>query len=145
MIAGEGPLANVIKTRVTKSDLNDRIKLLGEIPHESVLERLGEADVLVHPSERDVAPRVVDESLEVGTPVVATSVGKIPDMVDDGKNGFLIERSANAIRDRLEYLYQSPDERQRMAVEGRSDDHQHEWETVIHRIATVYQEATRNG
>lgn len=51
LIAGEGPLTDVIKTRATKTNINNRIKLLSEIPHEPVLERVGEADVLVHPSE----------------------------------------------------------------------------------------------
>lgn len=48
------------------------------------------ADVYIHPSKIDTFPNVILEALACGLPVVSTSVGGIPEQVDDGKTGFLV-------------------------------------------------------
>lgn len=64
------------------------------------------ADVLVLPSVTEAQCLVVSESLNAGVPVVATSVGAIPEMIDDGNEGYLLpSRNSTAIADAVEKLW----------------------------------------
>ena len=47
------------------------------------------ADLYVHPARMDNAPCTIQESMACGTPVLAFAVGGIPEMVENGRNGFL--------------------------------------------------------
>ena len=76
-----------------------RIVYRGAVPREQVLARLAEYSVLVLPSWREGHPGIIIEALSLGLPVVATRVGGIPELVEDGVNGFLVEpRDAEALR-----------------------------------------------
>lgn len=68
------------------------IRSLGEIEDESKLAQVySAADLFVIPSIEDNLPNTVIESISCGTPVVGFDIGGIPDMIVDGKNGFLVE------------------------------------------------------
>ena len=87
-IVGDGPLRPAVEAAVAEAGLRARVRFLGlrkDIP--SVLSA---SDVLVHSSLREGLPRVVLEALAVGTPVVATAVGGVPDAVTDGVSGLLV-------------------------------------------------------
>lgn len=65
------------------------VEFLGYRPHEDVLRAMGRADVLVIPSRQESLPNVLLEAFGSGTPVVATAVGGIPDLLHHGSNGLL--------------------------------------------------------
>jgi glycosyltransferase involved in cell wall biosynthesis len=78
-------------------------ELLGSLPREQVLRVFAEADASVLSSSWENFPHTVVESLAVGTPVIATRVGGVPEVVEDGVNGLLVppgdvEALAGAIR-----------------------------------------------
>jgi glycosyltransferase involved in cell wall biosynthesis len=76
-------------------------------------------DVAVHPSLSDSLPQVVLEAFGVGTPVVATAVGGIPEMVKDGSSGLLIAPAdSQAITAAVDRLYADPRLRERLVREG---------------------------
>jgi glycosyltransferase involved in cell wall biosynthesis len=62
----------------------------GPLPAEKVHETLSKYDVLVLPSHREGCPGAILEAYSAGLPVVATRVGGIPEIVDDGKSGLLV-------------------------------------------------------
>jgi len=66
------------------------VRFLGAQPRERVLELLRAADGAVLTSEWENFPHTVVEALAVGTPVVATAVGGVPEVVHDGENGLLV-------------------------------------------------------
>jgi len=67
------------------------------------------ASVLVLPTRADIAPNAISEAMAAGLPVISTTVGAIPEMVRDGKTGFLIPPGdANSLRDRLLQLASDP-------------------------------------
>jgi glycosyltransferase involved in cell wall biosynthesis len=68
----------------------ENVRLLGALPRERVLELLAAADATVLSSAWENFPHVLVESLAVGTPVVATEVGGVPEIVQDGANGLLV-------------------------------------------------------
>jgi glycosyltransferase involved in cell wall biosynthesis len=83
--------------------VGDHVRLLGPLPRLQVLELFAAADAVVLSSAWENFPHVLVEALAVGTPVIATRVGGVPEIVEDGVNGLLVspgdpEALAGAIR-----------------------------------------------
>ena len=86
-IAGWGIfLQNFLKLK--KKGFN--INYLGKLPHTEIPEVFQDADVLILPSLTEGMPAVVLEAFATGTPVIVTSVGQVPYVVEEGRHGFLI-------------------------------------------------------
>lgn len=65
------------------------IYLIGRLNASQIAEELADADFYIHPSIIDNSPNTVCEAQLIGTPVIAANVGGIPQLVDDGKTGWL--------------------------------------------------------
>jgi glycosyltransferase involved in cell wall biosynthesis len=79
------------------------------------------ADVYFHPSRADTAPFSVLEAMAAGVPVVATSVGGIPEQVADGRNGYLAAPGdSEAMAARLGQLLAGPRKAEAMGKQGRA-------------------------
>src|SRR5207244_12563600 len=77
-------------------------------------------DALVLPSSNEGTPVSAIEALAAGRPVVATHVGGVPDVVQEGEHGFLVEPGATGeLADRLARLARDPELRERMGKAGR--------------------------
>jgi glycosyltransferase involved in cell wall biosynthesis len=87
-IVGDGPLRAAVEAAVGTTGLTGRVRLLGL--RKDVPDVLSASDVTVHSSLREGLPRVVLEALAVGTPIVATDVGGVADVIVDGVNGLLV-------------------------------------------------------
>jgi glycosyltransferase involved in cell wall biosynthesis len=88
----------------------------GVKPHSRELLALyADADVFAFPTRADCFGVVLSEAMASSLPIVTTRVAAIPEAVQDGESGFVIESGdAAALRDRLERLADSPDLRERM-------------------------------
>lgn len=101
-IAGEGNSTEALQQLVGSKSLSHVISFLGAIPHKSLVTELHTADALILPSYREGVPNVIMEALATGTPVIATDVGGIPEVIKSQINGILIEaQSGNSIDDAL--------------------------------------------
>ena len=89
--AGDGSYLPFAKNYVKEKDFNDYVTFLDSVDHGKLPFYYNMADVLVLPSEMEGIPMVILESLACGTPVVASRVGGIPEIVINGKNGFLVD------------------------------------------------------
>lgn len=89
LIAGDGPLRSELEQRAASVE---GARLLGH--RDDVMGLLDLADVLVHPTEFDAFPTALLEAMAAGTPIVATRVGGIPEIVDDGLHGRLVDAPA---------------------------------------------------
>jgi glycosyltransferase involved in cell wall biosynthesis len=90
-IAGSGPEAGAISKYIADRGLSQYVRMIGPLAGKAKVEFLRQIDVLLFPTfHLEGLPYTILESLASGTPVVATRVGGIPDVVTDGMHGVLI-------------------------------------------------------
>jgi len=90
-IAGEGTLRTPLEFFAKRLRIEHSVVFLGKIPHDRLPAYYNMADILVLPSKMEGVPMVILESLACGTPVIATKVGGIPDLVFPITNGLLLD------------------------------------------------------
>jgi len=91
LLGGDGPLKDEIRKYLMENHLTDRVELPGWITHDNLPEYLNRLRLLVIPSTTEGLPNIVLEAMACGTPVLATPVGAIPDIIRDGETGFIME------------------------------------------------------
>jgi glycosyltransferase involved in cell wall biosynthesis len=90
VLAGEGPERAQLETHARELGLGSRARFLGGMSREGVLRLFRAADATLLSSAWENFPHTVVESLAIGCPVIATSVGGVPEVVRDGENGLLV-------------------------------------------------------
>lgn len=88
LLVGEGPLEGELLTRIDELKLADKVFILGV--RNDVPRLLAASDIMVLPSLEEGLPNVILEGMAAGLPVVATSMGGIPELVIDRTTGILI-------------------------------------------------------
>lgn len=91
IIGGDGELRAEIEGYLEKESLIGKVKLLGWIPHDELPKYLNELKLLILPSYTEGLPNIILEAMACGTPVLATTVGAIPDVIKEGETGFIME------------------------------------------------------
>lgn len=94
-------VGRVSKKIIPPSDLRIRLEFTGELDREKLDTHIKNATLLIVPSIADNLPSVIAEAQFAGTPVLATNVGGIPDLISDGNTGFLCSPNQTSIRDAL--------------------------------------------
>ena len=90
LVVGDGPLKNWLTREIEKRNLKNNFHLLGK--REDLPSLYTKMQVLLLPSYREGFPNVVLEAMASGVPVVATDVGGINEIVENGKSGFIVEK-----------------------------------------------------
>jgi glycosyltransferase involved in cell wall biosynthesis len=109
-IVGSGPQQAELEAMVHARQLDDHVAFLGRIPHDQVPLLMHEADVFVFPSLSEATPRAVMEAMAMALPVVATRVGGIPEMIEDGVSGRLVQPgSAPELVDAIMWIFRHPE------------------------------------
>jgi glycosyltransferase involved in cell wall biosynthesis len=111
------------------------------LPNEEVLRILAESDVYCLPSHTEGFPISVLEAMFVGLPVVASTVGAIPDMIDVPRGGVLCSPGdTDNFVAAIEKMRDSPEERRHMGQHNRDKAlDNYDYGSVSHRLAELYQ------
>lgn len=125
-IVGGGPLLEVLQAQIDAAQLSDCVKLLGPRPQAEVRRLLSEAQLFVlacvveEGGGSDNLPTVIMEAMVSGTPVIATSVAGVPEMVSAGADGLLTPpKDPAALAAAMEQVLVDPDFAERLAAGGR--------------------------
>jgi glycosyltransferase involved in cell wall biosynthesis len=118
LIVGEGADRPVYEALIEKLGVQDTVKLMGL--RSDVPDLLAASDVAVLSTNSEGSPLSVMEYMDAGLPVVATRVGGIPDLIDDGVQGLLVEpQDAAGLGDAIARVLDDPEEARRMGERGR--------------------------
>jgi glycosyltransferase involved in cell wall biosynthesis len=90
VLLGDGPERSSLERRTAELRLDGRVRFLGGGTRDDVLRLFRAVDASVLPSAWENSPHTVVEALAVGTPVIATAVGGVAEVVRDGENGLLV-------------------------------------------------------
>ena len=141
-LVGDGPERERLEEHARRAGLNGRVVFLGARPRAEVLVALAGADAAVLSSDWENMPHAALEALAVGTPVVATAVGGVPEVVHDGVNGLLVPPgSPEALAAALERLLAEPGLRDRLAAGARPSVASIGREPVYARLEGILQRA----
>jgi glycosyltransferase involved in cell wall biosynthesis len=117
-IAGEGALGETLRRRARS--LDGTVAFLGALPTNGVADLMDRSSLVVVPSRSEGLPRVVVEALARARPVVASSVGGIPDLIEDGRTGILVRADdPRALAAALARLLGDPEAAAAMGEEAR--------------------------
>jgi glycosyltransferase involved in cell wall biosynthesis len=114
--------------------------VLHDLPHAAVMAAWSRASLAIVPSVfPDPCPTVAIEALAAGLPVVASSVGGLPDIVADGETGRLVPvGDAAALRTAISELHGDPETRQSMSIAARDRARRFMASSVVDRIERIY-------
>lgn len=115
LIAGRGPDHDMLISRIAAAELQDRVRLLGPLPHADLPGLFAAADVMALPSAAEGLANVWVEALACGTPIVITDVGGAREVVDRPAAGRLVERTPEAIAEGIRAVLASPSSQEEVA------------------------------
>ena len=145
VIGEDGGQRAALEAKAQELRLSERLHLLGHVADDALLAAAyREARMTVLPSEYEAFGLVLLESLAAGTPVVASRVGGIPEVVEDGKAGLLVPpKSPTALAEAIGRLWVDRDLARRLGEYGR--DHvvpRFQWDALADRLDALYREVT---
>ncbi|ODS37359.1 MAG: hypothetical protein A7315_13575 [Candidatus Altiarchaeales archaeon WOR_SM1_79] len=141
-VVGDGTYKSVLEN-LSKND--ERIIFYGKIPTEELQKFYRSCDVVVVPSLwHETLGIVIQESFRAGTPVIGSMMGGIPDLIEDGYNGFLFEAGdVNKLKYILEYLINNRPILKKLGENAIKSIKKHEMSCYIKNLERIYEEVVR--
>lgn len=103
---GNSEYQQLMEDYIKNHALEEQVQFNGWVAYSDLPAVLVKADMLVLTSRQEALPMSIAEAMAAGRPALATRVGGIPEMIDDGKNGFLIELdSTRTAKEALKQVY----------------------------------------
>ena len=142
VLAGDGPERAGLDALAGELDLRERVRFLGPQPRERVFELLAAADAVLLSSGWENFPHAVVEGLAVGTPVIATGVGGVREIVTDGVNGLLVPpHDPGALAGAIRRFFADEALRERLRAAATASVADYAPERVYTRIEQLLEEA----
>jgi glycosyltransferase involved in cell wall biosynthesis len=144
VVAGDGPDLATVRGRASARGLDGRVRFMGPLDRDGVVALFRAADASLLSSSWENSPHTVVEALAVGTPVIATSVGGVPELVRDGENGLLVPPGdAEALAQAIRRLVADPGLRERLAKAAAPSVEHLQPDVQYERLGTILLQATK--
>jgi glycogen(starch) synthase len=145
VIVGDGPDRSALEAQARRSGQAGRIHFTGFLPHPCIPSVLAHADVLALPSRYEELGSVLLEAMQAGVPIVASSVGGIPELLEGGRSGRLVHPTdARAFGAALTELLTRPGAADALVAAARSRVLSYHWGPLAQQIAQVYLDTCRS-
>lgn len=143
-IAGSGPDEAELRREIAARGLEKRIRLLGELSHKELLGRIAAADMFILNTGYEGFSHQLLEVMACGTPIITTNVGGNPELIEDGKTGFLVSHdNTQALRSAILALYENPDRAWALAAEAQALVARFTEKRMVEETISVLREAAK--
>ncbi|MYL49264.1 glycosyltransferase [Halobacillus litoralis] len=118
VIGGDGPERKNLETLIDRYGLSGNVKMLGSIKNPEKF--IGDMDVMLLTSNREVFPMVILESMAVGTPIISIDRGGISEALLEGQTGYLVtEHSTEAFHEKILTLFADSTKHRELSMKAR--------------------------
>jgi glycosyltransferase involved in cell wall biosynthesis len=140
LIAGHGPVEEDLRRLVSEGSLEQTVRFLGR--RNDVPDVLDAIDVAICCSDREGSPLSVMEYMAAGKPVVATAVGGVPDLIEDGVHGLLVPaRRPDELAAGIAELLSDRERAERMGEQARlRQQEEFTLDAFVRRVEDLYEE-----
>lgn len=128
--------------------LSDTVRLLPKVPQEEVYKMMSEAHLLVLSSLEEGIANVVIEAMAVGTPILSTDCGGMPELIIPGETGWLVKAgdAAALAKGVTDFLNTPPDQIEQIRLQARKKvEEQHSMEQMVEGMEALYREVVKVG
>jgi glycosyltransferase involved in cell wall biosynthesis len=142
LVLGDGPERGALERHASRLGISDRVRFLGAGTRDDVFALFRAVDAALLTSAWENLPHTLVEALAAGTPVIATAVGGIPEVVADGENGLLVPAgSVDAIAGAIERLVRDDALRHALAAAARPSVEELSEPRILRRIVRAIEDA----
>lgn len=145
LLAGEGPQENNLRRKIAEKGIQESVIMPGF--RDDVARLLNTLDVFVFPSLAEALGTAILEAMAMNKPVVASRVGGIPEIVEEGRTGYLVDpKDPRAFAERVIHLLRNGELRRKMGLEGRKFVEAHyDVRLMVQRLEKLYRELVTEG
>ncbi|MBA7537543.1 D-inositol 3-phosphate glycosyltransferase [subsurface metagenome] len=144
-IAGNGPQEDDLKNMVRELCLENHVRFLGVIYGEEKYWYFKACKLVVAPSRWDSQTITLPEAMASGKPTVASNVGGLPEVVENGKTGLIFEsEDVDDLANKVLLLLQAKDLREKMGKAALEKAKGYDWNKIAERTTEVYREVIAN-
>lgn len=137
-LVGDGDLVNNVRKKVAELGIQEKVHFVGLL--DKVYEKMSESDIFILPSKYEGMPITLIEAMATGLPIVATAVGGVPDMIENGKSGVLVGVSKEEIADGIIALIRDAHLRETVSQGAKHRAVQFSLENMTKAYIDVYQQ-----
>jgi len=139
MLVGDGEERDYLRSVVSELHLGRYVTFVGEVTNDDVPQYMIASDVFALPSLSEGFPVVSLEAMASGLPIVATKIGGLPEIIEDGRNGFLVKpREAKEIAEKVLHLLGDDDLRKRISENNKEKAKSYSWKSIVQRLEEIY-------
>lgn len=139
LVVGYGDRKSELEKMASNLGLEDEIIFVGKVPNSDVPKYLSAADIFVLPSLSEGFPTVILEAMASGLPIIATNVGAATDIIENGKNGFLVEpKDSKEIAHKILSIFGDKDLYHNISLDNREKAKIYDWKGIVKALEIVY-------
>jgi glycosyltransferase involved in cell wall biosynthesis len=138
-IVGYGVEGRGLEELAASLGIRECVDFVGKVPHERIPDYMQQADVFVLPSLSEGLPVVILEAMASGLPIIATRVGGLPDIIEEGVNGYLVEaKNPDAIAEKLLILIKSDNGCTKISINNKKKAQMFAWDSIAEKLEKIY-------
>lgn len=139
VIIGDGPEREKLEALRKKLNIDKSVEFTGILLDNDLTERIAAGDFFVSASTIETQGLVFLEAMALGLPVIGVNAGGVPEYVDNGKNGFIVEPgNVKAIAEAMKKFIEHPELRENFGQNAKESVIKYDADTIVDKIEGIY-------